>query len=171
MDKAAAALGLFVGQKATDAVALVPELVLADADPAADAAALDALADWCARFSPAVALDPPDGLFLDITGVAHLWGGEAAMAADLTARLAKNGLPIRTAIAGTSGAAWALAHFGNVGAIVPPGDEAAASRPCRRRLCACPQRKALRSPGWDFSPSPPWRLCRATRSPGGSARK
>src|SRR5579859_1343460 len=53
-DAAAAALGLFVGQKATDAVALVPELNLVDADPAADAAALTALADWCARFSPAV---------------------------------------------------------------------------------------------------------------------
>src|SRR5277367_3812003 len=72
VDAAATALGLFAGQKATDAAALVPELVLADADPAADAAALTALADWCARFSPAVALDPPDGLFLDITGVAHL---------------------------------------------------------------------------------------------------
>jgi protein ImuB len=127
----AAVLGLFVGQKATDAAALVPELVLADADPAADAAALTALADWCARFSPAVALDAPDGLFLDITGVAHLWGGERAMAADLTRRLARNGLAVRTAIAGTPGAAWALAHFagahfGKAGAITPPGDEAGA---------------------------------------------
>ena len=75
VDEAAAALGLYPGQKATDAAALAPDLATADAEPEADAAALTALADWCVRFSPAVALDPPDGLFLDITGVDHLWGG------------------------------------------------------------------------------------------------
>ncbi|MDB5483472.1 MAG: protein imuB [Caulobacteraceae bacterium] len=130
VDAGAAALGLFVGQKATDAAALVPELVLDDADPATDAAALTALADWCARFSPAVALDPPGGLFLDITGVAHLWGGERTMAADLTARLARNGLAVRTAIAGTPGSAWALAHFGEPGgAVLAPGGERAVLAP------------------------------------------
>ena len=71
----AARLGLYAGQKATDAMALVPELVTADAEPAADAEALTALTDWCVRFSPAVAADAPDGLFLDISGVSHLWGG------------------------------------------------------------------------------------------------
>ncbi len=129
VDAAEAGLGLFVGQKATDAAALVPELVLADADPDADAAALTALADWCARFSPAVAVDPPDGLCLDITGVAHLWGSERAMAKDLTARLARNGVAVRVAIAGTPGAAWALAHFGEAGAILAPGGEAVALGP------------------------------------------
>ena len=113
-------LGLFVGQKATDAAALVPEIVTADADPAADQAALEALCDWCARISPAVALDAPDGLFLDITGVDHLWGGEAAMADDLTARLAANGIPARTAVANTPGAAWALAHFARDRTIAAP---------------------------------------------------
>ena len=112
VDAGAAALGLFTGQKATDALALAPELTLADADPEADARALRALADWCARFSPAVAMDPPDGLFLDITGVDHLWGGEAAMMDDFVGRLAKDGLPVRAAVAGSPGAAWALAHFG-----------------------------------------------------------
>ncbi len=129
VDGAAASLGLAVGQKATDARALVPELVLADAEPEADAAALTALAEACARFSPAVAEDPPDGLFLDITGLAHLWGGEAALAEDLTRRLAhprmgKAGVPLRAAVAGGPGAAWALAHFGPPGAILPPGGEA-----------------------------------------------
>src|SRR5579871_2598081 len=55
-------LGLSVGQKATDAMALVPELETAEAEPEADAVALQALADWCVRFSPAVAIDAPDGL-------------------------------------------------------------------------------------------------------------
>ena len=128
MDAAAARLGLFVGQKATDAAALVPELALADAEPAADATALAALADWCARFSPAVALDPSDGLFLDITGVAHLWGGEAALARDLIARLARNGIPARAAVAGGPGAAWALAHFGADKTILASGEEAVGLR-------------------------------------------
>ncbi len=125
-------LGLFTGQKATDARALVPELVLADAEPEADAAALTALAEACARFSPAVAEDPPDGLFLDITGLAHLWGGEADLVRDLTRRLGRAGVPFRAAVAGGPGAAWALAHFGPPGAhfgppgaTLPPGGEAA----------------------------------------------
>lgn len=129
MDAAAAGLGLFVGQKATDAAALVPELVTAEADPAADGAALEALCDWCARFSPAVAIDPPDCLFLDITGVAHLWGGEAAMADDLTARLAANGIPVRVSAAATVGAAWALAHFAAGITIAAPGEEMARLAP------------------------------------------
>jgi len=129
VDEGAASLGLFAGQKATDAAALVPHLVTAEADPAADLAALEALCDWCARFSPAVAMDPPDGLCLDITGIPHLWGGEAAMAGDLTARLAASGVPVRAAVASTIGAAWALARFGAPGAIAAPGHEMARLAP------------------------------------------
>src|ERR1700744_480450 len=120
----AARLGLRVGQKATDALALVPELITADAEPEADAAALAALADWCVRFSPAVAMDAPDGLSLDVTGVDHLWAGETRMLADFRSRLAATGLPFRCAIADTPGAAWALAHYGEDGTIAPPGEQA-----------------------------------------------
>ncbi len=119
----AAALGLHAGQKATDALALVPELVTAEAEPEADTTALSALVDWCVRFSPAVAADPPDGLLLDVTGVDHLWGGEAAMLADFRTRLAKSGLPFRCVIADTPGAAWALVRFGEDGTIAPPGGQ------------------------------------------------
>jgi protein ImuB len=122
----AARLNLHPGQKATDAFALVPELVTEEAEPELDAAALAALVDWCVRFSPAVAADPPDGLFLDITGVAHLWGGEGEMLADFQQRLAASGLPFRCAIADTPAAAWALAHYGEDGVIVPPGGQRAA---------------------------------------------
>ncbi len=125
----AARLGLRVGQKATDALALVPDLATAEAEPDADADALTALADWCVRFSPAVAVDAPDGLFLDVTGVDHLWGGEAALLADFRRRLSANGLPFRCAIADTPGAAWALAHFAEDGAIAPPGGQAALLAP------------------------------------------
>jgi protein ImuB len=125
LDDAAAALGLFVGQKATDALALVPELATAEADPEGDQASLEALVDWCVRLSPAVAADVPDGLLIDITGVAHLWGGEAAMLDDVSARLTRQGMPARAAVAGSAGAAWALARFGDDRIVAPPGEEAA----------------------------------------------
>ncbi|MFL5296039.1 MAG: DUF6504 family protein [Phenylobacterium sp.] len=124
VSREAAELGLYPGQKATDAMALVPELTTAEAEPDADAAALEALVDWCVRFSPAVAADAPDGLFLDVTNVDHLWGGEEAMLGDFRTRLAGNGLPFRCAIADTPGAAWALAHYGEDGEIAPPGGQA-----------------------------------------------
>jgi len=120
VDKAARAAGLFVGQKATDAAALVPELTTAEAEPEADAEALTALVDWSVRFSHAVAADGPDGLFLDITGVDHLWGGETELMADFRARLAVNGLFVRCAVADTPGAAWALAHHGKGAEIIAP---------------------------------------------------
>jgi protein ImuB len=119
------ALGLRPGQKAADAMALAPDLVTADHDPEGDRAALEALSDWCVRFSPAVALDGDDGLFIDITGADHLWGGEAAMLADLLARLARWGVPAQAAIADTPGAAWALARFGRPGAIASPDGQRA----------------------------------------------
>jgi len=124
VDDAAAALGLFVGQKAADAAALVPDLLTADHDPDGDRAALEILCDWCVRFSPAVAIDGLDGLFLDIEGVSHLWGGEAAMLDDLLARLERWGAPARGAVADTPGAAWALARYAPDRTIAPPGGQA-----------------------------------------------
>ena len=64
-----------------------------DADEAADAKTLDDIADWCDRFTPMVALDAPHGLFLDITGCAHLFGGEAAILRQLCDALTRRGLP------------------------------------------------------------------------------
>ncbi|WP_395445667.1 Y-family DNA polymerase [Caulobacter sp. UC70_42] len=126
VDETARALGLGAGQKAADAMALVPNLVTFDHDPVADRIALEALCDWCVRFSPAVAIDGADGLFLDITGTDHLWGGERDMLVDLVARLARWGVPARAAIADTAGAAWALARFGDDLAIAAPGEQRAA---------------------------------------------
>ena len=77
----------------------------------ADATALDRLALWALRrYSPIVASDPPDGLVIDMTGAAHLHGGEAAMLADLSSRLMKVGLSARAAMADSWGAAHAVAR-------------------------------------------------------------
>ncbi|MEJ0060426.1 MAG: DNA polymerase Y family protein [Terricaulis sp.] len=111
VDARAAALGLHAGMPLADAQAMQPSLCVVEAEPAADARALDAIAAWCERFTPVVAIDSPDGLYLDITGCAHLFGDEESLRADLIARLRSQNFTLRAAIAPTLGAAWALARF------------------------------------------------------------
>ena len=89
------------------------EAVAEDAE--ADARLLEKIADWCLRYTPLVTVDAPDGLLLDISGCAHLYGGEDALATDLAARLERAGFAYNIATAGTIGAAWAAAHFGEPG--------------------------------------------------------
>lgn len=96
---------------ATKAQALVVDLVTHDADPEADSEALQKLAVWMQRhYSPLVTVHQPDGLILDITGVAHLFGGEAAMLKEMVRKLAGVGCGARIAAASSYGAAYALAH-------------------------------------------------------------
>jgi protein ImuB len=94
-----------------DALSFVPGLATAAAEPAQDAAALRRLAEWCGRYSPWTAPDATDGIKIEITGCAHLWGGEEALAADLITRLARQGITGHIAIADTLGAAWACARL------------------------------------------------------------
>ena len=77
----------------------VPELTVFDADEVADRKTLDDIADWCDRFTPLVALDPPHGLFLDITGCAHLFGGERALLQIVCGALTRRGFAVSAAIA------------------------------------------------------------------------
>jgi protein ImuB len=108
------------GMPLADARAIAPGLVALDADPTGDAAALMRLAQWCGRYSPWTATDGTDGIWLDVTGVAHLHGDEAGLAADLVARLKRQGLSARAAIADTPGAASALARAGTQPITVVP---------------------------------------------------
>ena len=112
VDAAAEQRGLRRGLGLAEARAMHPDLLAAPEDGAADAKLLDLIADWCQRYTPLVTADPPDGILLDIGGCAHLFGGEAALAADLARRLAKLGFASRIAIADTIGAAWAAARYG-----------------------------------------------------------
>ncbi len=122
---AAEAEGLARGMALADARALCPGLVTRPADPLAEAAFLRGLARWGTRFSPRVGCDGADGLVLDITGVAHLFGGEGALVADLMAALARLGVAAQPGLAGSRGAAWALARFGARRAAAPGGEAAA----------------------------------------------
>src|SRR5260221_1368793 len=127
LEARAARLGLYKGQPLANARAMVQPLCIVPADEKSDAALLDSIADWCDRFTPLVTLDAPDGLFLDVTGAAHLFGGEVAMLNCVTRSIANQGFAVRGAIAGTSLAAKALARFSPT--IVPPGGEAQAVAP------------------------------------------
>jgi protein ImuB len=107
-----------------DARTVCPQLAVAPADPAGDLACLEQLSVWAQRWGPWSALDPPDGVLVDITGSAHLFGGEVRLIEDVAAAFARRGLTARAAIAPTAGAAWALAHYGahygKAGAIIDP---------------------------------------------------
>jgi protein ImuB len=127
-DRQALSLGLARGLTLADARARVPDLAVADEDEDADQATLRRLASWCDRFTPLVGMDGTSGIMLDITGCVHLFGGEAAMRAEVTARLGFMGLTVQSAIAGTPDTARAIACF-TAGAIIPPGREAEAVRP------------------------------------------
>jgi len=110
-DQAARRAGLSVGMPATKAQALVAGLVMLDADPEADSDALQKLAVWMQRhYSPLVTVHHPDGMILDITGVAHLFGGEAAMLKEMVRKLADVRCGARIAAAPSYGAAYALSH-------------------------------------------------------------
>jgi protein ImuB len=112
VDDAAERLGLSPGLALAQARAMHPGIDAVAEDAEADAALLESIADWCLRYTPLVACDTPGGLLLDISGCAHLYGGERELAADLSGRLEDAGFAYSLAIAGTIGAAWASAHYG-----------------------------------------------------------
>ncbi|MFV0386387.1 Y-family DNA polymerase [Paracoccus sp. (in: a-proteobacteria)] len=119
LNPAAESLGLSRGMTGADARAFCPDLTSAPADPLADARFLALLRRWATRYCPWVGNEGGDGLVMDITGSAHLIGGEAALLDDLRARLDRAGLSARAGLADTRGAAWALARHG--GGVAAPG--------------------------------------------------
>lgn len=124
LDVQALRLGLAAGLTLADARARVPELIAVEQDCHADRLWLERIADGCDRWTPMVELDPPDGVTLDITGCAHLLGGEAALVAEVERRLETAGLCLRHALAETPEAAQALARF----QTAPAADEYQAVR-------------------------------------------
>jgi protein ImuB len=125
LDEAAEILGLRVGQGLAEARAICAGLDVVEADPAADRALLEAIADWCDRYTPLVALDGEDGLMLDITGCAHLFGGEERLIQDVDHRLTAFGFAVRISVGPTPGLARACSRFGGPQRVAP--SEAAAA--------------------------------------------
>lgn len=148
LSAAAEAAGLRRGMPLADARAICPALLTRPAAPRAEAAFLAALRRWAGRFGPHVAEEPPDALLLDVTGVAHLFGGEAGLAAAVAEGAAALGLGLRAGLADTPGAAWALARF--AGAAPAPGrsgDAIDQEAPATRA-------RAARRPAWAAAPGP-----------------
>jgi len=126
LDPLAQRMGLAKGMSLVDARAIAPDLMVIDHDAKIYRAKLTAMADWCRRFTPLAALDAPDGVMLDITGVTHLFGGVAALMKEIETRLARQGITGITAVAATPEAAWALARFGKT--QIAPDDPKALQR-------------------------------------------
>ncbi|HXI86731.1 MAG TPA: DNA polymerase Y family protein, partial [Parvularculaceae bacterium] len=120
-DEKARALGLYEGQPLADARAIEPKLLAAPAKAEDDARAFRRLAEWLTRYSPFVGIYEPGDAFADITGCAHLFGGEDALYKDVLGRFAAAGIAAKAAIADSPGAAYALAHYGG-GGIIAPGE-------------------------------------------------
>ena len=120
--------GLRVGMAATEAQALVTGLITMDADPRADAEALERMALWAMqRYAPIVAADRPDGIVLDTTGADHLRGGEEVMLDEMVQRFRTSGIAVCAAIADTWGTAHAVARTSaSPTLIVPSGANSAA---------------------------------------------
>lgn len=121
----AAANGIHAGQMLADARAVLPGLLTHAAEPDRDAQALEQLALWLGRYGPHRNIDGADGLWVDITGVAHLFGGEAALARDCVSRFKRAGFQALMAIADTRSGAFALARYGRMTgqlAIAAPGE-------------------------------------------------
>lgn len=107
----AEAEGLRLGQTLRDATAICGHLVTVAENATADRAFLIALRRWAGKFSPWVAEEPPDALVADLTGCAHLFGGENGLLAQVAEDCGDLGLTVRAAIADTRGAAWAMARY------------------------------------------------------------
>jgi protein ImuB len=120
----AEAEGIVTGMAAADARALTTDLKILDAIPGKEAKLLRELGLWCIRYTPIVAMDVPEGLIMDISGCAHLWGGERSYLKEIVLKLRASGYDARAAIADTAGAAWAIARFGKVSPIINNGAQA-----------------------------------------------
>ncbi|MGH7074671.1 MAG: hypothetical protein ACREFD_10780 [Stellaceae bacterium] len=118
VNPAAEEQGILPGLPLAEARTQLPGLAVAPADPEGDAAALLRLAQWCGRYSPWTVPQGPDGILLDITGCAHLVGGEDQLGAELRERLARRFITARIGIADTIGGASAMARGGDRPVIV-----------------------------------------------------
>ncbi|MGB8815500.1 MAG: DUF6504 family protein [Paracoccaceae bacterium] len=132
--------GVALGQPLRDAMAMCPGLLTRAADPVRDAAFLTVLRRWAGKFSPWVAQEAPASLVIDLTGCAHLFGGEAGLLAEVEADCAALGLSVRAGVADTPGAAWALARFAGRGVVSERNGDAIAQEARATRSRAAKRR-------------------------------
>lgn len=115
--------GIYISMSLADARAMLPALQYFDDEPDHIQTAITALAAWMIRYTPIVAVSDTDGLLLDASGCAHLWGGEKPYLTDIYKRLTGLGYHIRVSMADTVGCAWAVTHYAPKQAIIVPGEQ------------------------------------------------
>lgn len=118
--------GVYAGMVVADCRAILPSLHVLPQRHGRAERLLSALAEWCMRYTPVAGVDLPDGVLLDASGCAHLWGGERQYINDLCTKLGNYGYDVRVGIADTIGAAWAVSRFGGAISIVESGRQAEA---------------------------------------------
>ncbi|TXJ29038.1 MAG: DNA polymerase Y family protein [Chitinophagaceae bacterium] len=123
VNRLAHANGIHNGMVVADCRAILPGLQVMDDQPGQAQKILKSLGLWCIRYTPIAAVDGEDGLILDASGCAHLWGGEQAYLDDILARLRALGYDVRAAMASTIGTAWAVSRYGKMVPIIPPGQQ------------------------------------------------
>ncbi|MBH66778.1 MAG: hypothetical protein CMM58_00335 [Rhodospirillaceae bacterium] len=129
-------LGIIVGGSLGDALATCSNLIVSELDSVADKIELKGLADWCGKYTPLVSVDKfserigDAGIWLDITGCAHLFDGETELLNNISKHLSDIGWTVRSAIADTAGSAWAVARYGGLSSqiILPEAQQMAISR-------------------------------------------
>ncbi|MGF6845535.1 protein ImuB [Chitinophaga sp. W3I9] len=124
--RAAQLQGITKGMAVADARALIGTLEVIDDKPGQSNRILNALGEWAIRFTPVTATDPPDGLLLEVTGCAHLWGSEELYLKDIVTKLTHIGYQVRAGMADTIGAAWAMPRFSQTLSVIPTGEQSAA---------------------------------------------
>lgn len=124
----AAQKGIRTGMVLADCKAIMPELEMIESEPGKVSTLLNAMAEWCVRYSPFVAVDLPDGLIIDTSGCTHLWGGEVAYTEAIVSKFQSFGYTVKVAISDTIGTSWALARFGKEMSIIETENQADALR-------------------------------------------
>lgn len=122
LNELAEAQGLHIGMRVADAKAITPSLKVLDDKAGREIKLLKAIGEWCIRYTPAVALDLPNGLIFNINGCTHLWGGESAYLDEIIERFSSKGYTVKAAIADTIGTAWAMARYVNSNTIIPANE-------------------------------------------------
>jgi len=149
LSAAAEAKGLRPGQPLRDAMAMCPTLVTRLSNPQAEAAFLTNLRRWAGKYSPWVATEPPASLAIDLTGCAHLFGGEELLLQNVETDCADLGLTVHSGIADTLGAAWALARYaGQPVQLARTGDAVDQEAPATRA-------RAVKRRNWERGGPPP----------------
>jgi protein ImuB len=128
LSRAAKQQGLRNNMPLADARIAVPNLQVFKHQPQKEEKLLKSLAQWCIRYTPQVALNLPDTLFLEIAGCTHLWKGEEGYLKEISTRLSKIGYYTKMAIADTLGTAWAMAHYAST-TIAKPNQQMQALLP------------------------------------------